>query len=110
MRIVARGLFDSVKEPNKSDSCACGCGGVGKRGADPGGREDERAVGTSAVDSMRRIEGGLTTLSIANEMIKTWIPDEMPIRWCLGNDEWGLRVIQALKKRKNRDVKLTIRG
>lgn len=68
--MVAKGLFERVKEPNKSDSCTCGCCSVRKRGAGPGGREDERAVDVIVVDSIRRIEGGLTTWSVANEIKK----------------------------------------
>lgn len=73
VRIVAMGLFDSVKEPNRSDSCTCGCCGIGKRDTGTGGREDDRIVDAFIVDSMRRIEGGLTTLSVANETIRTYI-------------------------------------
>ena len=76
MRIVAKGLFESVKEPSKSDSGTCGCCGTGKRGAGPGGREDERVVDAIVVDSIRRIEGGLTTLSVANEMDRTCVRDQ----------------------------------
>lgn len=75
VRIVANGLFESVKELNKSDSCTCGCCGVGKRGAGPGGREDERIAGVVVVDSISRIEGGLTTLSVANEPNRTCNPN-----------------------------------
>jgi hypothetical protein len=63
-------LFESVKEPNRSDSCTCVCRGVGKRGTEAGGRDDERVV---SVGSIRRIEGGRTTLSVTNEMIRTCI-------------------------------------
>jgi hypothetical protein len=72
VRIVSKGLFDRVKEPNRSDSCTRGCG-FEKRGAGPGGREEERVVDAIVVGSMRRIEGGLTTLSVTKEMIRTYV-------------------------------------
>lgn len=36
-----------------------------------GGREDERAASEVDMGSMRRIEGGRTTWSVTNEMIRT---------------------------------------
>lgn len=82
VRIVAKGLFESVKEPNKSDSCTCCCRSVGKRGAGPGGREDERVADVIVVGSIRRIEGDLTTLSVTKEMSRTCIPDKTPVTEC----------------------------
>lgn len=73
MCIVAKGLVESVKEPKRSDSCTCVCRGVGKRGAGAGGREDERVVDDMVVGSMRRIEGGRTTLSATNEIMRTYV-------------------------------------
>lgn len=105
MRIVARGLFDSVKEPNRSGSWTCGCCGVG---GGPGGREDERVVDAIIVDSTRRIEGGLTTLRVANEMIRTWV--DQPMSEDLGGVIQNLRIIQVPKQQKNRDVNPTIPG
>lgn len=81
-----------------------------KESPGPGGSEDER-VDVIAAGSMRRIEGGLTTLSVTNDIIRTLISrTEYLLMRVLEGPRQDSRIIQVLKKRKNRDVMLSIRG
>jgi hypothetical protein len=98
VRIVAKGLLESVKEPNKSDSWTCGCCGVGKRDPGPGGREDERVVDDIVVDSIKRIEGGPTTPSVTLEMSRTCTPDKRAVTKNPGRIKTGLTNNSSIKE------------
>ena len=62
-----------------------------------GGREDERAVSEVIAGSMRRMEGGRTTLSVANEVTRTWIPGS-EVNGGLDGTEIGLTNNSSIKE------------